>query len=122
MASVINQTNNTASVQTVEASTTTYIKLPKSAGYTKANVLKANTGKLGSVKSKLVKGSMVGMKQNTFSDSDSSDNRVVDVTKLSKSDKAEISRYALACINSARSQMGKRDGLTVLLLFILLML
>lgn len=78
-------------------------------GYTKSNVLKANTGKLSkSAKAALVKGSMAGMKNNVFSDDDSSDNRTVDVTNLSKADQAEISKYALVVINSARAKFGKK--------------
>lgn len=102
----------TANNQEVHAATTTIdLSGAKAKGYTKANVLKANTGKLSrSAKAKLVRGSMAGMKDNDhFTDNDSSDNRVVTVTNLSQSDKEEISRYALAVINSARSQMGKRS-------------
>lgn len=104
----VNQVAKPAITEVVKAATTS-ITLPKSSGYTKSNVLKANTGKLSSkAKKALVRGSMVGMKTNTFTDDDASDNRVVTVTNLSASDKEEISRYALAVINSARSQMGKK--------------
>lgn len=48
------------------------------------------------------------MKNNVFSDDDSSDSRTVDVTNLSKADQAEISKYALAVINSARAKFGKK--------------
>lgn len=106
---VMNDQNNSVASQTVEAATT-YIKLPKSKGYTKSNVLKANTGKLrGSAKRALVKGSMAGMEENTFSDYDSADDKTVTVTHLTSSEKKEISKYALAVINSARRQMGKRS-------------
>lgn len=106
---VINTESTNMGITEVQASVTTKITLPKKQGYTKSNVLKANTGKLRSVKSKLVKGSMAGMKNNKFYDDNAADNRVVDVTKLSASDKAEISKYALAVINSARRQMGKKN-------------
>lgn len=103
-------TTNLAS-QTVQAAATDYIKLPKGQGYTKARVLKANNGKLsGSQKAKLVKGSIAGMKDNQFSDDDTSDNnRIVTVTDLTEAEKVELSHYALALINSARSQMGKSN-------------
>lgn len=106
---VISTQDNDIATQTVEASVQTKINLPKSAGYTKSNVLKANTGKLRSVKKRLQKASMAGMKNNTFYDTNSNDDRVVDVTKLSAKDKAEISKYALAVINSARRQMSKKN-------------
>ncbi|KRL89826.1 SEC10/PgrA surface exclusion domain-containing protein [Lactobacillus kalixensis] len=97
------------SITEVASAATTSITLPKSSGYTKANILKANNGKLSSkAKKALVRGSMIGMKTNNFSDNDSSDDRVVTVTNLSESDKDEISKYALSVINSARAQMGKR--------------
>lgn len=48
------------------------------------------------------------MKNNVFSDDDSSDNRTLDVTNLSKADQAEISKYALAVINSTRSKFSKK--------------
>lgn len=97
------------SSQTVEAAATNYIKMPK--GYTRARILKANNNGLNaSNKKALVKASMAGMKENTFSDDDSSDNnKIVTVTNLSNADKVELSHYALQLINSARNQMGKRD-------------
>lgn len=104
---VINDQDNNVACQTVQASTTTNINFY--AGYTKSNVLKANTGKLSrSAKAKLIKGSMAGMKNNNFYDDNPSDNRTVDVTNLSKADKEEISKYALSVINSARRHMGKK--------------
>lgn len=108
---VIEDQDNTVVTQQVQASVTTNIYLPKSKGYTKSNVLKANTGKLRkSSKAKLIKGSMAGMtsSRNNFYDSNAADDRIVDVTKLSYKYKAEISKYALAVINSARRQMGKK--------------
>lgn len=49
------------------------------------------------------------MKENdSFTDTDSSDDKVVTVTNLSKAEQTEISKYALAVINSARTQMGKK--------------
>lgn len=78
-------------------------------GYTKSNVLKANTGKLtNSEKNALIKGSMAGMKDNNYTDTDPADNRQVDVTNLSNADKTELSKFALSLINSARKQMGKK--------------
>lgn len=95
--------------QKVEASATTYIKMPK--GYTRARVIKANNGNLSSADHKaLVKASMAGMKDNQFSDDDTSDNnKIVTVTDLSKDEQVELSHYAMDLINSARSQMGKRN-------------
>ncbi len=95
--------------QNVKADATETINIPTSKGYTKANILKANNGKLnGSAKAKLVAGSMAGMKDNKFSDDDTSDNNtIVDVTKLTDAQKVELSDYALDLINSARSQMNK---------------
>lgn len=108
--SVINNTNSNIAVQSVQAAATTHISLPTSEGYTKKNILKANNNKLSnSDKNKLIKASMSGMASNKFTDDDPADNRTVDVTKLSPSDKEEISRYALAVINSARNQMGKSN-------------
>lgn len=101
--------NNGLSSQSVQASATDTIHMPN--GYTRARVLKANNGKLnGSNKKQLVKASMDGMKENKFSDDDTSDNnRIVTVTSLNKSQKVELSNYALDLINSARNQMGKSD-------------
>lgn len=87
---VINDQDNNID-QTVQAAVKTSIKLPKSQGYTKSNILKANgNGRFTkSVRTKLVKSSMTGMIENNFSDDNPSDNRTVDVTHLSKSDKTE---------------------------------
>jgi SEC10/PgrA surface exclusion-like protein len=53
---------------------------------------------------------MKGMEINQFYDTNASDQeRTVDVTNLSWSEKEEISKYTLALINSARRQMGKRN-------------
>lgn len=91
----------------VEAATLT---LPKRQGYTKARVLKENCGKLrGSEKKKLIKGSIAGMKQNNWIDTDSSDLRHVNVTHLSQSDKVMLTHFTLNLINQARHQMGKQS-------------
>lgn len=95
--------------QSVEASVTTKITLPIKSGYTARNIQRANNGRLHAVRSSLVKASMIGMKGNHFYDDNASDNRTVDVTRLSAGDKAEISKYALAVINSARRQMRKSN-------------
>ncbi|TSO26425.1 SEC10/PgrA surface exclusion domain-containing protein [Lactobacillus sp. LL6] len=96
--------------ETVQAAVTSSITLPKSAGYTKSNILRENEGTISKAnRNKLIKGSIAGMKENKFIDTDTSDNRSVDVLHLSHSDQVEISKYTLSLINSARRQMGKRD-------------
>ncbi|MBD5431599.1 SEC10/PgrA surface exclusion domain-containing protein [Lactobacillus agrestimuris] len=105
--SAVTEATPTTSVQTVEAATLT---IPKSKGYTSSRVLKANTGKLSkSNKKKLVEGSIAGMKENDWIDTDSSDiARKVDVTNLSESDKVMLTHFTLDLINQARRQMGKK--------------
>ena len=74
------------------------------AGYTKSAVIKWNqTGKASKA---LINASMKGMQENN-SDT-GSDNTLVDVTKLSHSQKVELSLYILSLINSARHQLGKK--------------
>nr|WP_201738278.1 SEC10/PgrA surface exclusion domain-containing protein [Lactobacillus sp. HT06-2] len=87
------------------------IVLPKGKGYTKARVLKANSGRMShSDKSKLIKGSMAGMKENNYTDTNPSDvGRTVNVTKLSQSDKVMLSHFAMDLINQARHQMSKKS-------------
>lgn len=101
-------TIQTARIGIVQADTNTYIKLP--AGYTKARILKVNNNKLSaSQKKALIKSCMQGMAENTFYGDEADKSRIVDVTKLSPSQKEEISKYTLSLINSARHQMGKRS-------------
>lgn len=105
-----NNVATNARTETVQASVTSSITLPKSKGYTKSNVLKENLGTISKKnRKKLIKGSIAGMKENKFVDTDAADNRTVDVLNLSHSDQVEISKYTLSLINSARSQFGKKD-------------
>ena len=55
----------------------------------------------------LINASKKGMMENTNSDA-GSDNTLVNVTKLTNSQKVELSKYTLSLINSARSQLGKK--------------
>ena len=48
------------------------------------------------------------MRDNTYSGADS-DNTLVNVTKLTNSQKVELSEYTLSLINSARNQLGKQS-------------
>ena len=102
-----NEVGTNASVQ----ATTIDMSSAKKAGYSKARVLKANKGRLSqSDKNKLIKGSMAGMKSNTWIDTDASDRaKIVNVTNLSWSDKVELSHFTMNLINSARRQMGKQN-------------
>lgn len=92
---------NSEATSTVEAAS---ITLPS--GYTKSAIIKWNaTGKASKA---LVKASIKGMKNNTDSGA-GSDNTLVNVTKLTHSQKVELSKYTLSLINSARNQLGKRS-------------
>lgn len=104
-----NEVGTNASAQEVSAATIN-MSAAKKAGYTKSRVLKANQGRMsGSDKNKLIKGSMAGMKQNKWMDTDPSDRtRIVIVTNLSWNDKIELSHFTMGLINSARRQMGKK--------------
>lgn len=104
-----NEVGTNASAQEVSAATIN-MSAAKKAGYTKSRVLKANQGRMsGSDKNKLIKGSMAGMKQNKWMDTDPSDRtRIVTVTNLSWNDKVELSHFTMGLINSARRQMGKK--------------
>lgn len=105
---VTEPTIQTVQMQTVHADTNTSIKLP--AGYTKARVLKVNNNKLSaSQKRALIEACKKGMAENNFYGEDSDKSRIVDVNHLSYQEKEKISKYTLALINSARSQMGKRS-------------
>lgn len=91
-------TNNTSTVKAAS------ITLPS--GYTKKAVIKWNqTGKASKA---LINASKKGMKENNYSDA-GSDNTLVNVTKLSHSQKVELSKYTLSLINSARHQLGKKS-------------
>ena len=80
------------------------ITLPS--GYTKSAIIKWNqTGKASKA---LINASKKGMKDNTYSGADS-DNTLVNVTKLTNSQKVELSEYTLSLINSARNQLGKQS-------------
>ncbi len=48
-----------------------------------------------------------------------SDNTLVNVTKLTNSQKVELSKYTLSLINSARSQLGKKLGHIEVALYVL---
>lgn len=92
--------NNQEDNSTVQAAS---ITLPS--GYTKNAVIKWNqTGKASKA---LINASKKGMMENTNSDA-GSDNTLVNVTKLTNSQKVELSKYTLSLINSARSQLGKK--------------
>lgn len=91
-------TNNTSTVKAAS------ITLPS--GYTKKAVIKWNqTGKASKA---LINASKKGMKENNYSDA-GSDNTLVNVTKLSHSQKVKLSKYTLSLINSARYQLGKKS-------------
>lgn len=93
----LNSNNDT----TVQAAS---ITLPS--GYTKKAIIKWNqTGKASKA---LINASKKGMKENDYSDA-GSDNTLVNVTKLSSSQKVELSKYTLSLINSARHQLGKQS-------------
>ena len=82
---------NTSTSSTAEAAS---ITLPP--GYTKSAIIKWNqTGKASKA-------------LNTYSDA-GSDNTLVNVTKLTNSQKVELSKYTLSLINSARNQLGKQS-------------
>lgn len=92
---------------TVEAAS---ITLP--AGYTKSAIIKWNqTGKASKA---LINASKKGMQENTNSEA-GNDNSLVNVTKLTNSQKVELSEYTLSLINSASNL-----GLTRLVLYTLL--
>lgn len=98
---VITTLNNgpTSTVSTVEAAS---ITLPS--GYTKSAIIKWN--KTGKASKALIEASKKGMIENIYSDA-GSDNTLVNVTKLTDSQKVELSKYTLSLINSARRQLGK---------------
>lgn len=98
---VITTLNNNETPSTAQAAS---ITLPT--GYTKNAVIKWN--QTGRVSKTLINASKKGMKENNYSDA-GSDNTLVNVTKLSHSQKVELSRYALSLINSARHQLGKKS-------------
>lgn len=109
-AGINNSVGTSAKTETVQASVTSSVTLPKSKGYTKSNVLKENLGTITKKNHQaLIKGSIAGMKENKFVDTDASDNRTVNVLNLSHADQVEISKYSLDLINSARRQMGKKS-------------
>lgn len=87
--------------QNIQASVTTKIKLPK--GYTVSRIARAGRGNKRQIRI-LRKISCRGMKINKFEDTNSRDQRTVTPVKLNKHDQREISKYALAVINSARRQ------------------
>ena len=93
--------NSNKTTSKVEAAS---ITLP--AGYTKNAVIKWN--QTGRASRALINASKKGMQENNYSDA-GSDNTLVNVTKLSHSQKVELSRYALSLINSARHQLGKKS-------------
>lgn len=100
--------------QIVYAASEVNLTLPQTKGYTKNRVLKENLGTISSKdKQKLIKGSIAGMKENTYEDTDPADARIVDVTNLSHDDQVEISKFTLELINQVRNQFGKRTGLIV---------
>lgn len=93
--------NNGSNNSTAEAAS---ITLPS--GYTKKAIIKWNqTGKASKA---LINASKKGMKENNYSDA-GSDSTLVNVTKLTNSQKIELSRYALSLINSARNQLGQKS-------------
>ena len=92
--------NSNEATSTAQAAS---ITLP--AGYTKSAVIKWN--QTGRASKALIKASKQGMQENNSGAG--SDNTLVDVTKLSHSQKVEISKYALSLINSARHQLGKKS-------------
>lgn len=96
----LKNTQLTSGVSTVQAAS---IKLPS--GYTKTAIIKWNT--TGKASKALIKASKKGMKENHDSGA-GSDNTLVNVTKLTKSQQVEISKYTLSLINSARKQVGKK--------------
>lgn len=98
---VITTLNNNETPSTAQAAS---ITLPT--GYTKNSVIKWNQTRR--VSKTLINASKKGMKENNYSDA-GSDNTLVNVTKLSHSQKVELSRYALSLINSARHQLGKKS-------------
>lgn len=92
--------NSNESTSNVEAAS---ITLP--AGYTKSAVIEWN--QTGRASRALINASKKGMQENNYSDA-GSDNTLVNVTRLTHSQKVELSRYALSLINSARHQLGKQ--------------
>lgn len=93
--------NTNVTSSTVKAAS---ITLPS--GYTKSAIIKWNqTGKASKA---LINASKEGMQNNTYSDADS-DNTLVNVTKLTESQKVELSKYTLGLINSARNQLGRKS-------------
>ena len=96
--------------QVVYAASEANLTLPQTKGYTKSRVLKENLGTISSKdKQKLIKGSIAGMKENTYEDTDPADARTVDVTNLSHDDQVEISKFTLELINQVRNQFGKKN-------------
>ena len=87
----------------VQASSSAKIVLPLKSGYTRKNIIKVNRGDYA-VKNKLVKASRVGMKKNQYHDTNPSDNRIVDLRRLSNSDKVMLTKYTLNLINQGRRQ------------------
>ena len=87
----------------VQASSLAKIVLPIKSGYTRKNIIKVNRGNYA-VKNRLVKASEIGMKKNQYIDTDPSDNRIVDLRRLSNSDKVMLTKYTLNLINQGRRQ------------------
>lgn len=107
-ASVNNEANVSSHV--VYAASEAKLTLPESQGYIKSRVLKENLGTISkSDKQKLIKGSMAGMKENNYEDTDPADSRIVDVTNLSYADQVELSKFTLSLINQVRNQFGKKS-------------
>ena len=97
----LNNDSSTSTFSTVEAAS---ITLPS--GYTKSAIIKWNqTGKASKA---LINASKKGMKENINSEA-GNDNSLVNVTKLTNSQKVELSEYTLSLINSARNQLGKQS-------------
>lgn len=90
----------------VQAAVTKHVDLPY--GYTKTVVSKAAKGDKYAIHY-LAPISRSGMVNNQFSDTNSSDERMIDPVNLTKKDQTEITKYALSVINSARKQMNQPD-------------
>lgn len=95
--------------QRVSAAITKTIYLPKKEGYTKENLVKEYYGKISHAqKQRLIHASIIGMTQNHFEDTNSGDQRPVNLKHLSRGQKKNLAKYTLALINSARRQVGHR--------------
>lgn len=86
----------------VQAAVTKHVDLPY--GYTKTIVSKAANGNKYAIHY-LAPISRNGMVNNQFTDTNHSDERMIDPVNLTKKDQTEIAKYALSVINSARKQM-----------------